>query len=67
MLPGVNGQRKRLIEMNWRFVTACGIPLLASRSLLAQSKIPNDPYYQHQYSFHNPGGKVRMNILSCPR
>jgi len=33
-------------------------------SLLAQEKIPNDPYYKYQFSFHNPGGKLRINTHS---
>jgi thermitase len=32
--------------------------------LLAQEKIPNDPYYKYQFSFHNPGGKIRINTRS---
>jgi subtilisin family serine protease len=32
--------------------------------LLAQEKIPNDPYYRYQFSFHNPGGKIRINTRS---
>jgi hypothetical protein len=32
--------------------------------VLAQKKIPNDPYYKYQFSFHNPGGKIRINRWS---
>lgn len=32
--------------------------------LLAQEKIPKDPYYNYQFSFHNPGGKIRINTRS---
>lgn len=32
--------------------------------LLAQEKIPNDPYYRYQFSFHNPGGRLRINTYS---
>lgn len=35
-----------------------------SSSLPAQEKIPNDPYYKYQFSFHNPGGKIRINTRS---
>jgi thermitase len=33
-------------------------------ALLCQEKIPNDPYYKYQFSFHNPGGKIRINTRS---
>jgi hypothetical protein len=32
--------------------------------LRAQEKIPNEPYYNYQFSFHNPGGKIRINTRS---
>jgi subtilisin family serine protease len=35
-----------------------------SSSFPAQEKIPNDPYYKYQFSFHNPGGKLRINTRS---
>lgn len=35
-----------------------------SSALLGQEKIPNDPYYRYQFSFHNPGGKIRINTRS---
>jgi hypothetical protein len=41
------------------FLTHFGSP-----ALLAQEKIPNDPYYKYQFSFHNPGGKIRINTRS---
>jgi subtilisin family serine protease len=37
---------------------------VGSSSTLAQGKIPNDPYYKYQFSFHNPGGKIRINTRS---
>jgi subtilisin family serine protease len=37
----------------------CGSSLLS-----AQEKIPNDPYYKYQFSFHNPGGKLVINTRS---
>lgn len=33
-------------------------------SLLGQERIPNDPYYKDQVSFHNPGGKIVINTRS---
>lgn len=30
----------------------------------AQEKIPNDSYYKFQFSFHNPGGTLRLNRRS---
>src|SRR5438045_835614 len=36
----------------------------ASPALIAQEKIPNDPYYRYQFSFHNPGGKIPINTRS---
>src|SRR5215831_4947344 len=35
-----------------------------SPALPAREKIPNDPYYKYQFSFHNPGGKIRINTRS---
>jgi subtilisin family serine protease len=35
-----------------------------SSVILGQSKIPNDPYYKDQVSFHNPGGKLAINTTS---
>jgi thermitase len=35
-------------------------PLLA----IGQEKIPNDPYFKDQISFHNPGGKITINTRS---
>jgi subtilisin family serine protease len=40
-------------------LTFLGPPLLFS-----QEKIPNDPYYKDQISFHNPGGKITINRYS---
>jgi thermitase len=37
---------------------------VGSSSTFAQEKIPNDPYYKYQFSFHNPGGKIRINKWS---
>jgi thermitase len=37
---------------------------LSSPALLAQEKVPNDPYYNYQFSFHNPGGTLRINTHS---
>ena len=39
------------------------IPFGAS-VLPAQEKTPNDPYYKYQFSFHNPGGRLRFNTHS---
>jgi thermitase len=36
----------------------------ASPAIRAQEKIPNDPHYKDQVSFHNPGGKIRINTRS---
>jgi subtilisin family serine protease len=33
-------------------------------SLFSQERIPNDPYYKDQVSFHNPGGKISINTRS---
>jgi thermitase len=38
--------------------------LFGSPALLCQERIPNDPYYKYQFSFHNPGGKIRINTWS---
>jgi subtilisin family serine protease len=35
-----------------------------SPALLAQEKVPNDPYYKYQFSFHNSGGTLRINTRS---
>jgi subtilisin family serine protease len=35
-----------------------------SSSLSAQEKIPNDPYYKYQFSFHNPGRSLVINTRS---
>lgn len=40
------------------------LTFVGSRSLFAQEKIPTDPYYEYQVSFHNPGGKIRINTRS---
>ena len=32
--------------------------------LFSQEKVPNDPYYKDQISFHNPGGSITINIHS---
>lgn len=37
---------------------------LGSPPLFSQEKIPNDPYYKDQISFHNPGGKITINTRS---
>ena len=35
-----------------------------SEPTTAQEKIPNDPFYKYQFSFHNPGGKLTVNTRS---
>jgi subtilisin family serine protease len=32
-----------------------------ARAVSAQEKLPNDSYFKFQFSFHNPGGKLRIN------
>jgi subtilisin family serine protease len=35
-----------------------------SSLVFGQEKIPNDPYYKDQISFHNPGGRITINTRS---
>jgi len=40
------------------------LAMASADSLLAQQVVPNDPHYKDQISFHNPGGKLRINTRS---
>jgi len=60
MLP-----RRLRTQMTKRFLALavlciCWSPFLVS----AQEKISNDAFYKYQFSFHNPGGKIRINTRS---
>ena len=46
------------------FVVVVLLISFGSLSLPAQEKVPNDPYYKYQFSFHNPGGQLRINTRS---
>ena len=46
------------------FVVVVLLISFVSLSLPAQEKVPNDPYYKYQFSFHNPGGQLRINTRS---
>ena len=51
--------------MAGRFPTFLALLIFSGSSLaVGQEKIPNDPYYKDQISFHNPGGRITINTHS---
>jgi subtilisin family serine protease len=48
----------------YSYLLLCSLLLPGPFQLFAQKKTPNNPYYKYQFSFHNPGGKLRINTRS---
>jgi|GEM_PF-679376 len=51
------------LPRNWLPVAGV-LFLCACTPIRAQEKVPNDPFYKYQFSFHNPGGKLTINTRS---
>jgi subtilisin family serine protease len=48
-----------------RFTVLVLLLMFCGSSLVfGQERIPNDPYYKDQISFHNPGGRITINTRS---
>jgi subtilisin family serine protease len=46
------------------FMLFVSLVFCGSSFAFAQERIPNDPYYKDQVSFHNPGGRITINTRS---